>query len=290
MTLPVLVAFLLTAGGRETPTPVLALAGDVSLARGVAQANAGSWAAALQGVRPALQADASAANLESPLTDAPRVTTGIDLRAPVAAVAALHPLTHLSVENNHAGDGGVAGQRRSQQMLRAAHLSPITRTLSLSRVGNRMVAWVAYLDDGRTPPPLGAVREGARRAEVVVVLPHWGAEYGRSTPRQRAQARQLAAAGATVVAGSGPHVLQGHEVLTGPGGRVLVLYSLGNLLFDQTLPAARLGAVVRVPLADVTRACAVPTRTRAGRALRAAGEDRRTALTRLGLPACPEGT
>ncbi|WP_221090544.1 CapA family protein [Deinococcus aquaedulcis] len=278
---------LLVSGGRDTAPagPVLAVAGDVSLARGVAAANASDWPAALAAVAPALRADVAAANLESPLTTTPRQTPGIDLRAPPAGVAALAPFTHLGTENNHARDGGPAGQAQSQGALRAAGVVPVTRTPTLSRVGGERVAFVAYLDDGRTPPPLAAIRAAAHGAWVVV-LPHWGEEYGLTTARQRAQARALVAAGATVVAGSGPHVLQGHEVLRGPRGPALVLYSLGNLLFDQALPATRVGAVVRVPLRQVGAACAVPTRIRAGRVGPATGEDRRTALRRLGLPPC----
>ncbi|PTA68729.1 CapA family protein [Deinococcus arcticus] len=279
---------LLVSGGRDRAPggPVLALAGDVSLARGVASANADHWPGALAALAPALRADLTAANLESPLTDAARATPGIDLRAPRAAALALAPFTHLGVENNHARDGGPAGQAQSQATLRASGLTPISRTPTLARVGGERVAFVAYLDAGHTPLPLAAIRQAAARGARVVVLPHWGEEYGLTTARQRAQARALVAAGATVVAGSGPHVLQGHEVLPGPRGPALVLYSLGNLLFDQSLPAARLGAVVRLPLGQVQRACAVATRIRAGRAQPATGEARRTALRRLGLPPC----
>lgn len=141
-----------------------------------------------------------------------------------------------------------------------------------------------FFNDGHTPPPLAAIREGARRARVVVGV-HWGAEYGPVTDRQRLLARQLAAAGATLIVGSGPHVLQGTERI----GTTLVLYSLGNLLLDQPYPLARLGAVVRVTVEeDGIHACAVPTRYRAGRVTPAPGKERAKALARLGLPACTE--
>ncbi|GGR57177.1 hypothetical protein GCM10008959_18590 [Deinococcus seoulensis] len=286
-----LAGLLLTSGGREAPPsgPVtLALAGDLSLARGVAQANTADWPGTLRAVAPLLRADLVAANLESPLTDAPRRTPGIDLRAPTGAAAALWPLTHLGVLNNHGRDAGMAGQAQSRGTLQRAGLHPVTAAPGLSMVRGQRVALLAWLDDGAAPLPLTAVRAAARQADTVIVLAHWGEEYGLTTARQRTQARALVGAGATVVAGSGPHVLQGHEVLTGPRGAALVLYSLGNLLFDQPFPAAQIGAVVRVPLADVRRACAAPTRTRAGRVTPASGTQRTQALTRLGLPACPE--
>ncbi|WP_019587229.1 CapA family protein [Deinococcus apachensis] len=274
----------LTSGGREAPPLTLALAGDVSLARGVAEANAGNWGAALSGVAAALRADATYGNLESPLTTAPHPGVGLDLRAPPAGVAALTAFTQLGVENNHAEDGGVAGQAESRGTLRRAGITPITLGPTVTRVRGVPVAWVAFLDDGQTPPPLAAIREGARRARFVVVGVHWGAEYSPVTARQRTLARHLAAAGATLIVGSGPHVLQGSERL----GGTLVLYSLGNLLFDQPYPDTWLGAVVRVGIeADDLRPCAVPTRSRSGRVTLATAGERRTALARLGIPTCP---
>ncbi|GMA17095.1 CapA family protein [Deinococcus metallilatus] len=275
-----------TSGGREAAPPfTFALAGDVSVARGVAEANAGHWETALAAVRKALTADATFANLESPLTTAPHAGEGLDLRAPPAGVAALTAFTHLGVENNHAEDGGASGQTQTRRILRDHGIAPVTRDLTLSRVRGVPVAWVAFLDDGHTPPPLAAVREGARRARVVVVGVHWGAEYGPVTARQRSLARQLAAAGATLIVGSGPHVLQRSERV----GGALVLYSLGNLLLDQPYPDARVGAVVRVGTGpDGPRACAVPTRYRAGRVTLAPVEERPAILARLNLPACTE--
>ena len=116
----------------------------------------------------------------------------------------------------------------------------------------------------------------------MVVGVHWGAEYQPTTPRQRQLAAVLAKAGATLIVGSGPHVLQGHEFL----GRTLVLYSLGNLLFDSPFPSARVGAVVRVRLGALHAACAVPTRSRAGGVEPANAQEAAFVLARLGLPAC----
>ena len=72
---------------------------------------------------------------------------------------------------------------------------------------------------------------GARRAgaDVVVVLPHWGVEYQAApTSSQRASARALAAAGATLVLGSHSHWVGAMETVDGTP----VLYSLGNFVFD----------------------------------------------------------
>jgi poly-gamma-glutamate capsule biosynthesis protein CapA/YwtB (metallophosphatase superfamily) len=91
-----------------------------------------------------------------------------------------------------------------------------------------------------------AVRVAARRSDVVVAYFHWGLE-GRSTPdpAQRALARVALHAGATVVLGAHPHVLQ---PMTLSRGR-LVAYSLGNFVFAPRGREARRTGVLHVLLA-----------------------------------------
>jgi poly-gamma-glutamate synthesis protein (capsule biosynthesis protein) len=85
---------------------------------------------------------------------------------------------------------------------------------------------------------------------VVVVYVHWGMEYqSGATDRQKALARQFADAGAVLVVGSHPHVLQPAGWIPTAQGKTLVLFSLGNALFDQAgLPDTRQSAMVLVTL------------------------------------------
>lgn len=63
--------------------------------------------------------------------------------------------------------------------------------------------------------------------DVVIVSVHWGEErIHMPAPKLRRWARAFAAAGADIVAGHHPHVLQGYELLSGSH----VFYSLGNFL------------------------------------------------------------
>jgi poly-gamma-glutamate synthesis protein (capsule biosynthesis protein) len=74
------------------------------------------------------------------------------------------------------------------------------------------------------------VRECRRDADFVILSIHWSLEgYAYPTPIQRKQATQLIAAGANLILGHHPHVLQGVERVN----RGLVSYSLGNLLFND---------------------------------------------------------
>ena len=75
-----------------------------------------------------------------------------------------------------------------------------------------------------------AIRRHRSVAAAVVVMLHWGTEYATGfTETQRRIARSVVDAGADLVIGSGPHVLQGLELYHGS----LICYSLGNLVFDD---------------------------------------------------------
>jgi poly-gamma-glutamate synthesis protein (capsule biosynthesis protein) len=74
----------------------------------------------------------------------------------------------------------------------------------------------------------------AAGADVVVVFPHWGAEY-RATAgaAQRKLARQVIDAGADMIIGNHAHWTAEMEVYKGRP----IWYALGNLVFDQTWSA-----------------------------------------------------
>ena len=143
------------------------------------------------------------------------------------------------------------------------------------------------LNDTVTPLDLDSVAEtvatAATQAEVVVVSIHWGAEY-QVTPssRQREIARVLSEAGASVIAGHGPHVLQPVERV----GETLVAYSLGNLLFDQPYPVdCSWGVLLHVTMqgSQIIEIEALPTVSKAGRVLYAGAETAEAILDRLDI-------
>lgn len=75
---------------------------------------------------------------------------------------------------------------------------------------------------------LAEIRRSAASGDFVVVLCHGGAEYRFDPlPSIEAQYRRLIDAGAGLVLGSHPHLLQGAEAHNGG----LIAYSLGNFLF-----------------------------------------------------------
>lgn len=81
------------------------------------------------------------------------------------------------------------------------------------------------------------IKKARNEADFVVVYAHWGDEYKTEiSDYQKEMTELLANAGADVVIGTHPHVLQKYELLKRPdGGDMLVYYSLGNFRADQKM-------------------------------------------------------
>lgn len=86
-------------------------------------------------------------------------------------------------------------------------------------------------------------------ADFVVLYAHWGEEYEPVTGRQKELAREFVDAGADLVVGSHPHIVQEHEIYHGK----TIYYSLGNIVFDQYFREdARRGLLLSVSISSKT--------------------------------------
>jgi hypothetical protein len=161
--------------------------------------------------------------------------------------------TVLNVANNHALDFGTEGQRETlaaledagllEQGLPGQVLDVSIRGIRIALIGCAPYPWAQSLLD--VDGTARIVRSAARRADVVIVYMHAGAEgtdathvenvdetyLGEARGNSRAFAQAMIRAGADLVFGSGPHVVRGIEWY---GGR-LIAYSLGNLAGTHTL-------------------------------------------------------
>jgi poly-gamma-glutamate synthesis protein (capsule biosynthesis protein) len=250
------VALACQPGEPAPATFTLAFAGDVMLGRGVAQALAGNWETAFSQVRPWLaEADLAFANLESPLTTKPQIANGYDLRAAPQAITALHVAGFdiMSLANNHSLDAGEAGRAETRATLSAAGIVSVVERETGHLVSRQapypaIVYQLLAFDDSTVPLDLEAasrmVAEAKEKVDLTIVSVHWGGEYQVApSPRQQSIALALAHAGADLIVGHGPHVLQPVERV----GQTLVAYSLGNFIFDQPYPIdCRWGLVLRV--------------------------------------------
>lgn len=248
----------------------LVAVGDVMMHADVKKAaeDQGGFEALWADVAPLFKgADLAFANLETPVAP----TTGrpgrpFQFNAPEELPTALKAsgLTVLSTANNHAYDQGKKGVKETVDRLKEARLVTLgsgeTRAAAeaprIVEANGVKVGLLGYTDlfnldlnkkaDEPWVRPMdleeakAAVKALRAEADAVVVSVHWGDEYHHlPTKRHRQIAEALVAAGADLVLGHHPHVLQPMELVeaAAEGGAAkrqgLVAFSLGNFISNQ---------------------------------------------------------
>jgi poly-gamma-glutamate capsule biosynthesis protein CapA/YwtB (metallophosphatase superfamily) len=242
------------------PTARLLFAGDLMLGRRVGPVAAAEGAELFEGIRHVVSsADLAAANLESPLTHRPHLSSNPnELRADpaLAPLVAGAGFDLMSVANNHTIDSGPGGLDDTIRALGAVGVVPVGGGPAepvFEDVHGIRVAFLAFDASGvgipaYSPAEAHAAVEAARRsADLVVVSLHGGVEYLLDPdPLLGPIATDLVGWGADVVWGHGPHVPQPVTTLEAGGRTGLVATSLGNLLFDQQRAVTQTGMVLEV--------------------------------------------
>lgn len=270
---------LLSAGACSRPaqeTVTLAFLGDVMVGRDVySRHQDDDWENTLAAIAPALNgADLALGNLESPVCLADschaalegihvpgEAPEGINLCALPDGISMLGAagIDLLAAANNHntdcqefdtaSPDDHSAFWQRNGMALIYAETRPVVMTVQDIRLSFLAFDDISSAINIEEAQALIAAAE--EDSDVTIVSVHWGAEYQASpTPRQRAIAAALSEAGADIIWGHHTHVLQAVEQLDrGDGTQTLVMYSLGNALFDQVVPDdTRQSAVLKVTL------------------------------------------
>ena len=108
------------------------------------------------------------------------------------------------------------------------------------------------------PDVLADIAEAESLADVVVVCPHWGTEYTiKPSSYQQKFAKQMTEAGADIIIGTHPHVIQPLEwIQADNGNRALCYYSLGNYVSTQKQALCMLEAMAWITI-EVTEEGAV---------------------------------
>lgn len=212
-------------------------------------------------------------NLECPLLPSGNLR---DAKAPLAAPAkSVELLKELGVDvvtlaNNHSLDRGEKGLKETVSLLDASGIQHCGSGVSAedalqplrAEVQGRRIALFSIYDDEAAPVP--AKGSGPRiattsaneafvkvlssfhdKVDLVIVMPHWGLEHSQApTERQRLLAASWLDAGAHLIVGTGPHVVQPLEHPMGSS----VAWSLGNLVFDGPGPTREWsrGALLKV--------------------------------------------
>lgn len=250
--------FSVEEGNEGRASVRLIFVGDVMLSRhiGTIMERQNDWTFPYQLVKERLlTADLVFGNLENPVSTRGKNQGSIySFRANPESLLALREagFSVVSIANNHMFDWGSEAFLDTISHLSdigIAHagggesLSDAREPAVLERNGTRF-AFLAYSQFAGYRPqadmpamaPLDPLimREDVMRAraiaQVVIVSVHWGNEYETfATLEQKEIARALVDAGATLVIGHHPHVIQ--EIEEYHNG--LIAYSLGNFIFDQ---------------------------------------------------------
>lgn len=188
-------------------------------------------------VLPILSADdLTLANLEGPLTlsDVPEPYGAYRFNgAPrYAQLLRAGSVEAVGFNNNHTGDFGARGVLDTVWALRRAKVGIAQEGHPFETQVRGIPVAVLVPSAGADEATLGrvsrAVAAVAKPDTVVIVYFHWGTEYLAKVERyQRDLARAVIDAGADLVLGSHPHVLQGIEEYAGRH----IAYSLGNFVF-----------------------------------------------------------
>ena len=106
---------------------------------------------------------------------------------------------------------------------------------------------VSILDEDRVRSTVSAADAAA---DMVVVFPHWGEEYElQPVESQKEMAEVFMEAGADVIIGGHPHVIEPVEILTAPDGhKVPCFWSVGNFVSTQIDNENLVGGVAKVSM------------------------------------------
>jgi len=137
----------------------------------------------------------------------------------------------VNLANNHSHDYGEAGYQDTKAALEAAKVAYFGRgTVDRRRIKGVDVVNLGYLGgpEGTLERMQRDVRREKREGTIVIVTFHWGVEgFYALHPEQWKLGRGAIDAGAELVIGHHPHVLQGIESYRGRH----IVYSLGNFVF-----------------------------------------------------------
>lgn len=256
--------------------PTMLFVGDIMLDRDVARHRRAAGAPALFGGVQDIFAkhDLIVGNLEGTITDNPSVSEvdntilRFTFEPVVAQILRDAGISAVSLANNHALDFGEFGYDDTRYHLDQAGIasfgSPFNDTqLALQKsVHDKNFCFVGYHELFRKDPTkvIEKILEIEPTCDYTTLFAHWGVEYEHMpSASQQELARLFVDAGADVVIGAHPHVVQTLEVYN----NVAIFYSLGNFVFDQGWKSdVKRGAMVSVEFADhETRFELIPVNT-----------------------------
>ena len=182
--------------------------------------------------------DLTIVNLEGPLTTSTNMKEGENYNfkgdPSYANILTSGSIEAVTVANNHAHDYGDEGLQETIATLdEAGVLSFGYDRIAYTEIDGVKVAMVSgnMVDDPNDDLKLmidNIAKAKEEGAQLIIAYPHWGIEKDEAPGGTQMQGgRQLIDAGAHIVVGSHPHVIQGYEKYDGR----YIVYSMGNFCF-----------------------------------------------------------
>lgn len=258
-------------------TCTITFTGDILLDRGIRQQiNRSGIDSIFNGILPILRNSTFVVgNLENPLTKVNNPQNKkYTFKGDPEWAGSLRKagFTHLDVANNHTYDQGENGFIETIESLKAAKICPVgaieqdiqINPALLTFSGDTCALFASNLIrpevNEHPSDTIGPCRKTVDslspiinhyRSEhcghIIIALLHWGPEHDRSISfEQRKTAYSLIDAGADIVIGHHPHVLQPLEIYKNKP----IIYSLGNFVFDQMRPTAIKSMAIQLRIAN----------------------------------------
>lgn len=234
--------------------------GDIMMDRGVKTSiyknHGGDYNKLFQNLSELKEDDITFGNLEGPVSDVGNnVGSKYSFRMEEKSLEALKNASFdiVSFANNHVGDWNVTAFNDTMKNLEnigifyagaGKNISDASQVKVIEKNGVR-VGFLAFTDVGPNwmaateeksgillasdPKRIEYIQNAKALSDVLVVSYHWGDEYKPFNERQKSLAESSIDAGASIVVGHHPHVMQ--DTVKYKNG--LIIYSLGNAIFDQ---------------------------------------------------------
>lgn len=173
-------------------------------------------------------------------------------------------ITVAHVANNHILEQGVDAAVDTVRQLQSAGIKAVGAgengcfqsgigTVALT-LGDQLVTVIGacfhtgkYAFSSKLNEVLESIRAEASKENLVIVSVHWGDELiDRPSIWQRRVTREFISAGASLIIGHHPHVIQGVDSSDG----ALTAYSLGNFIFDGYLEATGWSVILSITVSE----------------------------------------
>jgi poly-gamma-glutamate synthesis protein (capsule biosynthesis protein) len=230
----------------ESKTSTLIATGDVMLGRSVNYSTvaAGDFNWPFMYVEDLLKdADITLINLEGTLlSECPLTNEGMKFCGNTRHVTGLvnAGVNIVGLANNHASDYGSDGINETKSALESSKILTVgLGSPTFMDVKDKTFAFLSYnsifpntvriswADKEKIRSDIQTVKP---KSDIIVVSFHWGNEYTSSPTKKQVELGHMAIdSGADLVVGHHPHWIQPVEIYKGK----VILYSLGNFIFDQ---------------------------------------------------------